>query len=1042
MGLAIAQTKQVSGTVTDESGEPVIGASVIVKGNATIGTVTDINGKFSFSVPESTTSLVVKYLGMQEREIAAGSNITIMMHPSESSLDEVIVVAYGTSTKGTFTGSAGVVKAEDLTKRQVSNVSQALSGTVAGVQILTPNGQPGVAATVRIRGVGSINANMDPLYVVDGLPFDGDLSSINPNDIETMTVLKDAASTALYGARGANGIIMVTTKKGTSGKATINFDARYGVNSRGITNYNVFTNPASYIETQYQAIYNAGTYNLGYNPDQAYIYANNRLSANSDGGSGYNVYTVPEGQYLIGTNGKLNPNATLGYSDADYYYLPDDWSKAMFHSNPRQEYNLTFSGSQNDFSYYGSFGYLNDEGIIDNSGFSRLSARLKADYQMKKWLKVGANFNYNYSVSKYPDDQDNTATSSSGNAFYIANNIAPIYPLYVRDAATKQIMTNGDRKVYDYGEGISTNFLRGFMQIANPVGDLIYNKRDFLMDIINSNWYAEIKPVKGLTLNAKYGLYVDNTRHHDMGNAYMGQSAQLGGSVYQRAERTYGFDQQYLANYQFNLNNLNQFDLTAGYDGYGYSYERVSATGLNMYNPESYFASNVIDKFSIAGYRDNYATEGYFARVNYSYDEKYFANVAYRRDASSRFHPDHRWGNFWSASAAWILNKESFMHALEWVNLLKLKASYGQQGNDMIGNYYAYLDQYTVSGANGVFSDGVLYYKGNPDITWETSNSYNIGFDFSLFSDKLYGSIEYFGRTSSNMLYYKPVAGSLGYSRIPMNIGSMTNSGLEVDLSYNIINTNNLKWALHANATSIKNVINKLHPDLNGKLEDGSRIYEEGYSMYRLNLVEYAGPDPETGIAMYWTIDEDGKRIKTENFLDAQENRVATDDLLADVYGGFGTSIEAFGFDASVQFAYQLGGQIYDNGYARLMHGGTPSYAGNNWHEDILNAWSPDNKNTNIPRLDANDRYANSLSTRFLTSSDYLSLNNLTVGYTFPYKLLRNLEISKLRIYFAADNLFLLSARKGLDPRQSYTAATTSQYTAIRTISGGISLTF
>jgi TonB-linked SusC/RagA family outer membrane protein len=1043
MSLAIAQNKQVSGTVTDETGEPVIGASVVVKGNASVGTVTNLDGQFILAVPSSAQTLLVRYLGKQDTEVAVAPNVSVTLQPADTSLDEVLVVAYGTSTRGTFTGSAGIVKGEDLSKRQVSNVSQALSGAVAGVQTLSSNGQPGVSATVRIRGVGSINAGSAPLYVVDGIPFDGDLASINPNDIETMTVLKDAASTTLYGARGANGIIMITTKKGTSGKATINFEARYGVNSRGVKNYDVFTNPQSYIETQYKAIYNAGIYNLGYNPVQASAYANNKLSADSEGGSGYKVYTVPDGELLVGINGKLNPNATLGYSDADYYYTPDNWANEMFHNNPRQEYNLTFSGAQNDFNYYASFGYLNDEGVIDNSGYSRLSGRLKADYQIKKWLKVGANVNYNYAASKYPDEQINS--TSSGNAFFIANNIAPIYPLYVRDAATKSIMTNGNRKVYDYGEGISTHFLRGFMQIANPVGDLIYNKRDFLMDIVNTNWFAEIKPVKGLTLTAKYGLHLDNTQHHDMGNAYMGQSAQYGGTVYQEGNRTFGFDQQYLADYRFNLSGLHSLDLMAGYDGYSYSYEELSAYGINMYNPENYYAGNVIDKFTIGGYKDTYATEGYFVRVNYSYDEKYFANAAFRRDASSRFHPDNRWGNFWSASAAWALNRESFLQDLDWVNLLKLKASYGQQGNDALGirtAYYAYLDQYSVTGSDGVFSDGVLEYKGNPDLTWETSNSYNVGVDFSLFSDKLAGTIEYFGRTSSDMLYNKPVAGSVGYSKIPMNIGSMTNSGLEIDLAYDLIKTNNLKWTVNANATLIKNIINELHPDLNGRLEDGTRLYEEGYSMYRMYLPDYAGVDPENGMALYWAEDEDGNRETTNDYTIAQQYKVASDDLLADVYGGFGTSINAFGFDASVQFSYQLGGQIYDNGYARLMHGGTSSYAGTNWHKDILNAWSPDNTNTDVPRLNANDRYANNASTRFLTSSDYLSLNNVTIGYTLPSKLLKKWDISKLRVYLVADNIYLLSARNGLDPRQSYTAATTSIYTAIRTISGGISLTF
>lgn len=458
--------------------------------------------------------------------------------------------------------------------------------------------------------------------------------------------------------------------------------------------------------------------------------------------------------------------------------------------------------------------------------------------------------------------------------------------------------------------------------------------------------------------------------------------------------------------------------------------------------------SNTIDNKQNGGRKLTYATRGFFGRVNYSYDEKYFANVSYRRDASSRFAPDNRWGSFWSASAAWMLTKEAFMENVEWVNMLKLKASFGQQGNDDIlydadtKNYYPYLDQFNITGANGVFSDGALYYKGNPDLTWETSTSYNVGVDFSLFNDKLSGSMEYFGRKSSDMLYSKPVAGSLGYTSIPMNVGSMTNSGFELDFNYNIIQNKKITWDVNLNATFIKNKINELHPDLNGKLIDGSRIYEEGESMYRMYLVDYAGVDSETGEALYWAKDENGNAIKTADYSVAENYKVATDDLMPTVYGGIGTSITAYGFDASISLSYQLGGRIYDSGYASTMHGGSSSYAGTAWNKDILNAWTPENRNTDVPRLCATDRYTRSTSTRFLTSSDYLSLNNITVGYTLPQNITRKLQIEKLRFYFTADNLGFISARKGLDPRQSYTSATTALYTPIRTISGGINLTF
>ena len=426
--------------------------------------------------------------------------------------------------------------------------------------------------------------------------------------------------------------------------------------------------------------------------------------------------------------------------------------------------------------------------------------------------------------------------------------------------------------------------------------------------------------------------------------------------------------------------------------------------------------------------------------------------MAVRRDGSSRFHKDNRWGTFWSGSVAWVISKEDFMKDVNWVDMLKFKASFGQQGNDAIGNDYAYIDQFTMTGDASGFSDGTLSYKGNKDLTWETQTAFNIGVDFGLFKNKLNGSIEYFSRKSSDMLYYKPVAGSLGYTQIPMNVGSMTNSGLEIDLNYNILNTKNITWDFNVNATFIKNKINELHPDLNGKLTDGTTIYEEGYSMYRLYLPEWAGVDPENGDALwYYNVTDDKGNVtgreKTNDYTIAQQssNRIATDDMMPTVYGGFGTTINAYGFDLSVQASYQLGGQIYDSGYASMMHGGNNNYAGQNWHTDIRNAWTTPGQITDVPRMDAlstNIKYVNSVSTRFLTSSDYLSLNNVTVGYTLPKSIVNKLGLTKLRVYFSGDNLALLSSRKGLDPRQSYTSSTVAIYTAIRTLSGGVSVAF
>lgn len=964
------------------------------------------------------------------------------MHSDTEMLDEVMVIAYGTAKKSAFTGSASVLKADKLEKRQVSNITNALSGSVSGVQTTSSNGQPGTSATVRIRGIGSMASSSNPLYVVDGIPFDGDISSINSQDIETMTVLKDAAAAALYGARGANGVILVTTKKGKSGNARVSVDARWGTNSRQVGKYDVMESPDEYMETLYKAHYNAAYYKLGNTPDAAHTYANRQLFP----AIGYQIYTLPQGESLIGVDGRINPNATLGYSDGQYYYTPDDWTKGTISSQMRQEYNLSVSGGTDRLNYYFSAGYLEDNGVIENSGFNRVSTRLNVDYQAKKWLKFGTSLGYTYSKSKYPGDQ--TATSSSGNAFLLANNIAPVYPMYVRNAdGSMAYDKNSGNAIYDYGDGSSTNNTRNFMSMSNPKGDLLYNKEEYLMDILNGKWFIELTPIEGLKLTGSIGAYIDNTRYNSLGNKYYGQSASYGGTVQQQHQRTSAFNQQYLATYRKSFGQ-NNFDVLLGYESYDYRYENSYAVGQNIYKDYDYTVNNSIDNKRGGGSRDEYSTRGIISRINYDFDEKYFASASYRRDASSRFHPDKRWGNFWSASAAWVISKEAFMEEVEWVDMLKLKASFGQQGNDALlrngyANYYPYQDQYSMTGADGIFSDGTLYYKGNPDITWEKSNSFNVGADFTLFRNKLEGTVEYFNRKTSDMLYNKPVANSNGYSSIPMNIGSMTNSGVELELTYTPIETNNLKWNIFGNATFLKNKVNELHPDLKGELISGSRIYREGESMYQLYLVKYAGVDAATGQALYWAKDDEGNAFTTPDYAVASNSKEASGDLLPTVYGGFGTSLDFYGFDFSIQLSYQLGGKIWDYSYQDLMHGGSNNNAGRNWHKDIAKAWTAENPNTDVPRLCATESYdASSSSDRWIVSSNYLSINNITLGYTLSKKVTRILGIESLRIYGAADNVALFAARKGLDPRQGYVSSTTSTYGALRSISGGIKLTF
>lgn len=1059
---ASAQTRTVNGTVLDATnGDPLIGASVTAHG-ATTGVATDADGAFTITVPSSVTKLTVSYVGYETQHVTIHSGeLVVKLHPTTAVLDQVIAVAYGTTKKSAYTGAASVVESAEIEKRMVTDVVSALNGTVSGVQLTRGSGQPGTAPTVRIRGIGSINAGMAPLYVVDGVPYDGDIVALNTMDVESMTVLKDAAAAALYGARGANGVILITTRRGSDAKAKVSVDARWGSNSRQIPAYNLIKSPAQYYEMAYQSIYNSQL-SAGATPEAANVYANNLLP--NAFGQGYMIYTIPEGQSIIGMNGKLNPNATLGYSDGKNYFTPDDWAKETIRNGFRQEYNVSITGGNERFNYYVSGGFLGDDGLIEGSDYNRVATRAAVDYKANKWLKVGTNVSYTYVNTGSPSAQ--TTDNSYQNAFMISQKIAPIYPLYIRNAdGSIMIDPNLGTKVYDYGNGKYSNGIRNFAQNSNYQGDLIYGNTEYLMDIFNGKAYATITPIENLNVTGTVNYYTDNTRYHNISSPYYGQSANYGGTTQQSFSRMAALSLQALATYSHSIAEDHHLDYLLGYESYERKEETLTGYGQGLYQGNAFVIDNTLNNETrqVSGSAGAYSTRGIFARVNYDYANRYFFSASYRRDASSRFHPDNRWGNFFSVSAGWDIAKENFMaNTRDWLDLLKLKASFGQQGNDNIGNYYAYLDQYQITGTTD-WSDGVLAYKGNKELTWETSNNFNVGIDFSFFKGMLDGTIDYFQRQTSDMLYNKPVAPSNGYSSIPMNVGSMRNSGLELELNYRPIQTNDITWNINFNATYIKNKVLSLHPDLHGQLLSGLRLLREGSSVYQLYLVEYAGVDPETGDPLFWdanpitdangVVQKDdwglpqvGERFKSTDYDHAfQYGRKIYKDILPPVYGGFGTSLNAYGFDVSVQFAYQFGGNMMDYGYQQFLHSGDSQSLGTNWHADMTNAWTPENKNTDIPKLNSTAVFdlANTNTNFVLVSSDYLALNNITLGYTLPSKFTRRFGVESLRIYGAADNVAVWAKRKGLDPRTGYMAANSGQaYSASRNISGGIKVVF
>ena len=1048
LGMALAQTAVTGTVVSQEDGQPIIGATVRVVG-ASAGAVTDADGKFSISMPAGHNKLKVTYVGMVDQDVTVkGNSVRVVLVPDQTNLDEVMVVAYGTAKKSAFTGSAAVVKSDDIAKISSSNAMSALSGKVSGVQINSATGAPGQESfSIRIRGISSINAGNDPLIIVDGAPYNGDINNLNQNDIASMTVLKDAASAALYGARGANGVVIITTKNGREGTSSITVDAKWGANTRGVEFYNTVESPAGYYEAYYQSLKNYRT-SLGDDAATAHRWAlNNMFSGGYD--LGYNVYTVPEGQNFIGPNGKLNPNATLGrvinVNGTEYLLYPDSWRDAAYQTGVRQEYNVTATGSNDKGSFYGSAGYLKNEGISIGSDYERFTGRLKADYQLRSWLKLSGNFNYaHYKANSLADDGGSTV----GNVFMVKN-MAPIYPLYIRDAAGNILQdSKTGLAMYDWGDGTVTGLTRPTMTGSNPIFANYFDKNQNEGNSLDATGTAEIRFLEDFKFTSANTVMLDETRFTYTNNPYYGQFAANNGSVQKAHVRTWAYNYQQLLNWH-HLFDKHDVEVMLGHEYYRTRYYYLTASKNNMFSVFNDELAGAVNTGTMNSYTTDYNVEGWFGRVQYNYDNKYFGSLSYRRDASSRFHPDHRWGNFWSLGGAWIISKEKWFNA-PWVDELKFKASYGEQGNDNIGSYL-YTDTYSIVPSGDGAGVKPSSTKGNETITWEKNGNFNTGFEFSFFRGRLAGSIEYFYRRTSDMLAFFALPASSGWSGYYDNVGNMQNMGAEVELDGTLIRTKDFEWGLNLNFTAYKNEITSIADKNKTQTVEGSEgyasgsyFYGEGESLYTFYMPKYAGVD-ENGKSMFYKdkLDENGNIIGRETTTTPGEaTYYLCGTALPWAYGGFGTRFSYKGFDLAVDFNYQLGGQIYDSDYAGMM-GITSSGRGSAIHADLLNSWTEENPNTNIPKLIIDDTSTTTTSDRFLIGASYLSLQNLNFGYTFPTKMTSKVGIGKLRVYLTATNLWLWSKRQGLDPRQSITGgASSAYYSAMRTISGGISVTF
>ena len=1054
--LASAQNITVTGQVKDSStGEGIPFASLQVKGTM-VGASTDLDGFYSISAPADGV-LIFSSIGYVNAEAPINGNavINVVLDPDSQVLEETIVVAFGTATKESFTGSATVVKSDDIAKVQASDATRALEGVVAGVQMTTASGTLGSSPSIMIRGASSISAGTAPLYIVDGIPFSGDLNNLNPSDIESMTVLKDAASNALYGARGANGVIMITTKKAKHTDAVVNVDAKWGLNTKALKNYDYITEPGQYYEVYYSALKNYYVNSRGMSDYEAHILANQNITGPAtDGGLGYQVYNVPDGEAFIGLNGKLNPNAVLGravdYNGQTYWLTPDNWMDETYRNSLRQEYNISVSGTTGNAQILTSFGYLNNKGIVDGSDMYRYTARLRADYQAKKWFKVGGNFsftNYNYNNG----NSDEGSSSSTGNIFAIANQIAPIYPLYIRDAMGRKMIDRYGFEMYDYGTGENAGAQRPYLANSNALQAAILDKNNSNGNAFNGSAYAEVKFLKDFTFTFNAGLGFQETRSSQVMNMYYGQYATMGGLIAKGHSRGISLNLQELLNWShtFGVHNVG---VLLGHETYQTTSASLSASKSQMFSMDNdELAGAVVDGKTASSSRSEYNNEGFFVRAQYDYMNRIFASASYRRDASSRFHPDHRWGNFWSVGGGWIINEETWFPRTPWIDMLKLKASIGSQGNDNIGNYL-YTDTSYLSNNDGTPALG-FGVKGNKEITWETNTNFNAGVDFDFLRGKVSGSLEYFYRNTSDMLFWFTVPASLGYSGYYDNIGDMRNQGVEFSTNVNVMQRQNFNWDVYFNLTHYTNKITMLPAERKTRVVEGYEGYAngtsfigEGLPLNTFYMYKYAGVDQTNGNPLWYkdVLDESGNvvgRETTDQY--AQATQYLCGDPVPDLYGGFGTSLSFHGFDVAVAFTYSVGGLAYDSGYAGYMGSPSAANAGTNFHKDILKSWTPENPSADIPKFQYNEQYTAASSDRFLVDASYLNFQNAQIGYTFAPRVTDRMHISRLRLYVACDNIYYWSRRAGLDPRQSFTGATSNAMNSpVRTVSGGLNITF
>ena len=1009
---SLAQNRQISGVVTDNDGQPISGATVLIEGTS-VGTTTNINGEFSLSAPADGT-LSVSFIGYEtmQEAIAGKTWISFSLKEDTHAIDDVIVVAYGTAKKESFTGSVAVVKSEELEHRKVANVTKAIDGLAPGVQATSGSGQPGSGSTIVIRGFGSINASSTPLYVVDGIPYDGAISAINPDDIASISILKDASASVLYGARGANGVVLINTKKGNSDETVVDLKINVGVSSRAIPRYET-VGAKDFMEMMYSAYYNA--YGSNVLAQMQSLFGANEM---------YNPYDVPLAQ-LYTEEGKIRDDATLRWDE--------DWlDEATDNAALRQEYGASVSGGNEKTQYMFSLGYLNEDGVLRTTNFERYSGRLSVETQAKPWFAAGMGANF----ARNTTNSSETESSATSNVFYSAQLMAPIYPVYMRDPATGEyLLDENGKKQFDYGSSRPSGQQTNFNSIATLYDDK-YEQGSYSLSARTHFDFMGVEDhwTEGLKFQLNFGTDYYNSQSMTYYNPFFGNAESVSGRI-QKSNLTslgYTFNQLLSYNRSFGRHNL---DLLVGHEYYAYTESSLSGhkTGLPGGGIYELDAAAVI--VGTGSSTDNDRIESYLSRVNYSYDDKYYISGSWRTDGSSRFAPGSRWGNFWSAGASWRISQEEFMKDVDWVDNLTLKFSYGVQGNNSVGSYYAYQALYDTSAPNATLPGATLNDVANAELTWESNHNLNTGIEARLFN-RLDLSFEFYNRKTLDMLLSYPLPISSGFSGYYRNSGEMRNRGIEFAVSGRIIDRKDMQWSVTWMGATVNNKVLKLTDD-GQDITSSTQIIREGETLYSYYVSRSAGVDPMTGEKMYWATDDEGHDYITKDLTEAQNNRVVAGSRIPDLYGSLSTAFRWKNLDFSISTNYSIGGVTYDGVYYEFMSFYYPAQAK---HKNLLRAWKKPGDVTDVPRYEI--RETPIVSDDKLIDASYFSIKNITLGYTLPKAWTSKIGFKAARISASVDNLYIFTHLKGMDPQYSLTGGTSYDYTATRTVSFNLDLKF